>query len=166
MKVGRHYETKWLNLGLAKSNLFINIHHLFLNPPMPYSIISYMHLIVGLHHARMHNWIQFALTNPSQDKHFFTRVAQVPKQIFKTFIHVGKMVTPIGIDIEMLQYAYNMVWPRVFSVNVNEEVLVVNKDYVVYQIDLFPIVEPSLMHHIIPQLTNLPQGSINEPNAT
>lgn len=76
------------------------------------------------------------------------------------------MVTPIGIDIEMLQYAYNMVWPRVFSVNVNEEVLVVNKDYVVYQIDLFPIVEPSLMHHIIPQLTNLPQGSINEPNAT
>jgi len=58
-----------------------------------------------------------------------------------------------------------MVWPRVSSVDVNEKVLVLNKDYV-HWIDLFPIVEPSLMHHIIPQLTNLIQGSINEPNAT
>jgi hypothetical protein len=97
--------------------------------------------------------------------HFFTHVAQVPKQIFKAFIRVGKMVTPIGIDIEMLQYVYNMVWPWVSSVNVNEEVLVFNKDYV-HRIDLFPIIEPSLMHHIITQLTNLLQGSINEPNAT
>jgi hypothetical protein len=56
--------------------------------------------------------------------------------------------------------------PRVSNVNVNEEVLVVNKDYVVHRINLFPNVEPSLMHHIIPQFTNLFQGSINEPNAT
>jgi hypothetical protein len=76
------------------------------------------------------------------------------------------MVTTIGIDIEMLQYAYNMVSPRVSNVNVNEEVLVVNKDYVVHQVNLFPTIEPSPIHHIIPQLTNLFQGSINERNAT
>jgi hypothetical protein len=78
---------------------------------MPHSAISCMHLIACLHHAQVHNRRQFALTNPSQDKHFFTHVAQVPKQIFKVFIHVSEMVTTIGIDIEMLQYAYNMVCP-------------------------------------------------------
>ncbi len=76
---------------------------------MAHFTISCMHLIVCLHRAQVHNQRQFTFTNPSQDKHFFTHVTQVPKQIFKGFIHVGEMVTPIGIDIEMLEYAYNMV---------------------------------------------------------
>ncbi len=73
---------------------------------------------------------------------------------------------PIGIDIEMLQYGYIIVQSWVSNVNVNEEALVVNNDCVVHWINNFPIVEPSLVHHIIPQLVDFHQGSVNEPNAT
>jgi len=47
--------------------------------------------------------------NPTHDKHFFAHVARVPKQIFKIFIYVAEMVTPIGISIRMRQYGYIMV---------------------------------------------------------
>ncbi len=47
--------------------------------------------------------------NPSYDKHFSAHVARVPKQIFKIFIYVGEMVTPIGISIRMRQYGYIVV---------------------------------------------------------
>jgi hypothetical protein len=76
------------------------------------------------------------------------------------------MVVPIGIDIKMPQYGYIIVRCRVSNVNVNEEALVVNNDCVVPQIDIFPNIEPSLVHHIIPHLLDFHQGSINEPNAT
>jgi hypothetical protein len=60
------------------------------------------------------------------------------------------MVMPIGIDIETPQYGYIMEQPQISNVNVNEESLVVNNDCDVHQIDIFPTVEPSLVHHIIP----------------
>ncbi len=41
------------------------------------------------------------------------------------------------------------------NVGANEETLVVNNDFIVHQINLFLIVEPSSVCQIIPQLTNL-----------
>jgi hypothetical protein len=76
------------------------------------------------------------------------------------------MVMPIGIDIEMPQYGYIMIQPQISNVDVNEDALVVNNDCDIHWIDIFPIVEPSLVHHIIPQLVDFHQGFLNEPNAS
>jgi hypothetical protein len=48
------------------------------------------------------------LANPLHDKHLFAHVTQVPKKIFKIFICVGEMVTPIGVKVKMQQYGYIM----------------------------------------------------------
>jgi hypothetical protein len=113
-----------------------------------------MHFIVCLHHVRVHIQKQFVSTNLLHDKHFFAHVTWVPKQIFKVLISVGKMVMLVSITIIMSQHGCTMLWPWVFSVNINEKTLVLNNDCVVHWINLFSIIEPSLMCHIIPQLAN------------
>jgi hypothetical protein len=66
----------------------------------------------------------------------------------------------------MSQYCHIMVWPGVSTINVDEKILMIDNDHVVYRINFFPLVEPSLVCHIIPWFVNLYQVSINELDAT
>lgn len=79
---------------------------------------------------------------------------------------MGKMVTPINVNVEMSQYCHIMVWPWVSIVNVNEKILMIDNDHVVHRINYFPLIEPSLLCHIIPWFASLDQVFINEPDAT
>jgi hypothetical protein len=54
----------------------------------------------------------------------------------------------------------------VSTVNVDEKILMIDNDHVVHRINFFPLVEPSLVCHIIPWFVNLYQVSINELDAT
>ncbi len=93
---------------------------------------------------------QLLLSNLLHDKHLFAHVAWVPKQILKIIICMGKMVRPINVNVETSQYCHIMVRPWASTINVDEKILMIDNDHVVHQIIFFPLVEPSLVCHIIP----------------
>ncbi len=155
-----------LGFGIVKP--FISLRHLFLNPPMPslhFNPITCMHIIVCLHHVWVHIKKQLVSTNLLHDKHFLAHVAWVPKQIFKVFIYVGKMVMLVSIIIIMSQHGCTTVWLQVFGVSINEKTLVFNNDYVVHWMNLF-LSFNQVWCHITPQLANFDKSFVNELNST
>jgi hypothetical protein len=135
-------------------------------PLLHFNPITCMHLIVCIHYVQVHIQKQLVSTNLLHDKHFLAHVEWVSNRIFKIFIYAGEMVMLVNITIIMSKHGCTMVWPQIFSVNINEKTLVLNNDCVVHWINFFSIIESSLMLHIIPQLANFHKSFVNEPDTT
>ncbi len=124
------------------SKNFISLWHLLLNPLMPPSTLTLYVACILLYLKTMVRSAckkQLSSSNLLHDKHLFAHVAWVPKQIFKIIICMGKMVTLIDVNVKMSQYCHIMIWPWVSTINVDENILMIDNDHVVHWIIYFSI---------------------------
>jgi hypothetical protein len=79
---------------------------------------------------------------------------------------MSEILTLILVNIQVLQNAHIMIRPRVVSVYVHEESMIVNNNCVVHFINLISNVELGFVHLVIPWFSYLNQIAIDEANIT
>jgi hypothetical protein len=79
---------------------------------------------------------------------------------------MGEILTPILINIKVLQDVHIIIKTMITNVYVNEQLMMVQNDYVVYFILFFSPIKPCAMCLILLKLLKLNQSVINKPNTS
>jgi hypothetical protein len=77
---------------------------------------------------------------------------------------MGEVLTPIPINIKVLQDVHIMIRARITNVYVDEQLVMVQNDHVVHFILFFPPIKLCAMCLILLKLLKFNQSAINKPN--
>jgi hypothetical protein len=77
---------------------------------------------------------------------------------------MGEVLTPILVNIKVLQDGHIVIKARIINVYVDEQPMMVQNDNVVHCILFFLPIKLCAICFILPRLANFNQSAINKPN--
>lgn len=133
---------KWLESGLVASKCFMSLQNLHLNPQMSHSThtVVGMHLVVYGECPLVHIWWPFHIIKSPNYEHIFVYVAGISKQIFKAFVIMSKVCTPMPLEVRVAGAYHIMEITGKIQVQVNEKSFVGHHNRIIHKIHLLQVI--------------------------